>query len=42
MWWGRVRGIGIAMDILVISERNWRELKMNPGLIYREALKTGR
>jgi len=36
-----LRGIGMPMDILVIPEREWAELKDEPGLIYREAEKRG-
>jgi predicted nucleotidyltransferase len=35
-------GIGMPMDILVVPERKWVELKDEPGLIYREALKNGK
>ncbi len=37
-----MRGIGLPMDILVIPERELAELKDEPGLIYREALKNGK
>jgi predicted nucleotidyltransferase len=37
-----LRGIGMPMDILVIPEKKWMELKDEPGLIYREALKSGK
>ena len=37
-----LRGISMPMDILVISERRLHELSEQPGLIYREALRTGR
>ncbi len=37
-----LRGIGMPMDILVIPEDKWVELKDEPGLIYREALKSGK
>ena len=37
-----LRGIGMPMDILVVPERKWLELKDEPGLIYREALKNGK
>jgi len=37
-----LRGIGMPMDILVVPERKWLELKDKPGLIYREALKNGK
>jgi hypothetical protein len=32
----------MPMDILVVPERKWLELKDEPGLIYREALKNGK
>jgi predicted nucleotidyltransferase len=31
----------MPMDILVIPDSRWQEMKEIPGLIYREALKTG-
>jgi hypothetical protein len=31
----------MPMDILVIPDSKWRKMKEIPGLIYREALKTG-
>jgi predicted nucleotidyltransferase len=37
-----LRGIGMPMDILVVPEGKWRELKDAPGLIYREAMKEGK
>lgn len=37
-----LRGIAMPMDILVVPEGKWRQLKDKPGLIYREALKNGR
>jgi len=37
-----LRGIGMPMDILVVPARKWAELKDEPGLIYREALKSGK
>jgi predicted nucleotidyltransferase len=37
-----LRGISMAMDILVVQQSKWEELKDVPGLIYREALMTGR
>ncbi len=37
-----LRGIGMPMDILVIPEGKWMELKDEPGLIYKEALKSGK
>ena len=37
-----LRGIGMPMDILVVPERKWLELKDEPGFIYRETLKNGK
>jgi uncharacterized protein len=37
-----LRGIGMPMDILVVTERRLKELAETPGLIYREALKEGK
>src|SRR5579863_1177192 len=37
-----LRGLSMPIDILVISERRLAELAEQPGLIYREALRTGR
>jgi predicted nucleotidyltransferase len=37
-----LRGIMMPMDILVISEDRLQELAEVPGLIYREALRSGR
>ncbi|MGB9610523.1 MAG: nucleotidyltransferase domain-containing protein [Bryobacteraceae bacterium] len=37
-----LRGIPMPMDILVIPRSQWEKLKDVPGLIYREALKTGK
>src|SRR5438034_11540108 len=37
-----LKGIDMAMDILVVSEDVLRELGDRPGLIYREALRTGK
>jgi predicted nucleotidyltransferase len=37
-----LRGIGMPMDILVVPQSKWMELKDEPGLIYREALKSGK
>jgi len=37
-----LRGIGMPMDILVVPERKWMELRDEPGLIYKEALKSGK
>lgn len=35
-------GFSMPMDILVISEKRLKELASQPGLIYREALRTGK
>jgi hypothetical protein len=32
----------MPMDILVVSEGKWNESKDQPGLIYQEALKSGK
>ncbi len=37
-----LRGLSMPMDILVISEKRLEELGDQPGLIYREALRTGK
>ncbi len=37
-----LRGLSMPMDILVISEKRLKELADQPGLIYREALRTGK
>jgi predicted nucleotidyltransferase len=37
-----LRGIGMPMDILVVSESRLKELGDTPGLIYREALREGK
>lgn len=37
-----LRGISMPMDILVIPQSKWDELKDVPGLIYREALRKGK
>lgn len=37
-----LRGLPMAMDILVISEKRLQELADQPGLIYREALRRGK
>ncbi len=37
-----LRGIPMPMDILVISERQLREVADQPGLVYREALRVGK
>ena len=37
-----LKGITMAMDILVIPEDKLEELSVSPGLIYREALNQGK
>jgi len=37
-----LRGISMPMDILVVPRRQWEQVKDQPGLIYREALRHGR
>jgi predicted nucleotidyltransferase len=37
-----LRGVGMPMDILVISEKRLREVADQPGLVYREALRSGK
>lgn len=37
-----LRDILMPMDILVVPRSDWEELKDQPGLIYREASRTGR
>jgi predicted nucleotidyltransferase len=37
-----LRGLSMPMDILVISENRLKELEDQPGLIYQEALRTGK
>jgi predicted nucleotidyltransferase len=37
-----LRDIPMAMDILVVPRSRWDQLKETPGLIYREALQTGK
>lgn len=37
-----LRGIAMPMDILVISERQLKEVGDRPGLVYREALRHGK
>jgi uncharacterized protein len=37
-----LRGIGMPMDILVVPGKKWEELKDEPGLIYREAMRKGK
>ncbi len=36
-----LRGILMPMDLLVVPRSQWEALKDRPGLVYREALKTG-
>ncbi len=37
-----LRGISMPMDILVVPQSRWEELKDVPGLIYYEALRNGK
>ncbi len=37
-----LRDIGMSMDILVVPESRWDELKERPGLVYREVHRNGR
>lgn len=37
-----LRGISMPMDILVVPQASWEQLKDRPGLIYREAWRTGK
>ena len=37
-----LRGISMPMDILVVPEKEWRLLKHQPGLIYREGQMNGK
>lgn len=37
-----LRGIAMPMDILLISEPQWQDAAIRPGLIYREALRDGK
>jgi len=37
-----LRDISMPIDILVVPRSRWQALKGRPGLIYREALKTGK
>ena len=37
-----LEGVSMPMDILVISEKRLKELGDRPGLVYREALRTGK
>ncbi len=37
-----LRGISMPMDILVVTKTKWRQLKDVPGLIYKEAVSSGR
>lgn len=37
-----LRGVGMPMDVLVVGERTLEAVGEAPGLIYREALRTGR
>ncbi|MBI5115241.1 nucleotidyltransferase domain-containing protein [Candidatus Poribacteria bacterium] len=37
-----LRGVSMPMDILVVPQEKWEELKDRPGMIYREALRNGK
>ncbi len=37
-----LRGLSMAVDLIVISEASLKVLADRPGLVYREALRTGR
>lgn len=37
-----LRGISMPMDIIVVPETAWLQLKDRPGMVYREALQTGK
>jgi len=37
-----LRGISMPMDIVVVPQAKWEELKDLPGLLYREALMKGK
>lgn len=37
-----LRGISMPMDIIVIPESQWMELKDRPGMIFREASREGK
>ncbi|MEW6381903.1 MAG: nucleotidyltransferase domain-containing protein [bacterium] len=37
-----LRGISMPMDIIVVPEEKWIQLKDEPGLIYRQALREGK
>jgi predicted nucleotidyltransferase len=37
-----LRDISMPMDILVVPEERWMQLKDQPGLIYRQAMREGR
>jgi predicted nucleotidyltransferase len=37
-----LRGISMPMDILVVPQTQWEQLKDQPGMIYREAHRTGK
>lgn len=37
-----LKGVLMPMDILVVSEKRLRELGDRPGLVYREALRSGK
>lgn len=37
-----LRGISMPLDIIVVPEKEWMQLKDKPGMIYREALREGK
>lgn len=37
-----LRGISMPMDIIVIPEKKWMQVKDKPGMIYRQALREGK
>jgi len=37
-----LRGISMPMDILVVPQSRWEQLKDHPGMIYREAFMKGK
>lgn len=37
-----LRGISMPMDIIVVPETTWNQLKEQPGMIYREASRKGK
>lgn len=37
-----LRGVSMPMDIIVVNEAQWMQLKDCPGMIYRQVLREGR